>query len=225
MELSGVLDLEKLIYINMPREEATRNYLLQCAEIFSRCYGVWTKTGKRVSLTPTRLQNDYLFNDSCRLIVAKYEDKILGHAFYTSFNLETLGGKVVWITQLVIDDKYRNMNIAQTLILSCMGTEAKAVGLCTSHPYAVKALEKATKCKVDPDMVIKYAKELIAKSNIPYLKGATLKCINDACLIDTKFDVDHTEINAILKELINRDEWKLGKLSDEHEFFAVVFIQ
>jgi hypothetical protein len=225
MELSGVLDLEKLIYINMPCKEATRNYLLQCAEIFSRCYGVWTKTGKRVSLTPTRLQNDYLFNDSCRLIVAKYEDKILGHAFYTSFNLETLGGKIVWITQLVVDDKYRNMNIAQTLILSCMGTEAKAVGLCTSHPYAVKALEKATKCKVDPDMVIKHAKELIAKSNILYLEGATLKCTNDACLIDTKFDVDHTEINAILKELTNRDEWKLGKLPDEHEFFAVVFIQ
>lgn len=219
-----MITINKIAYIDVPCDDITPEILIQCAELFSRCYGVWSsshlKAGQRVSLTPERLRKQCAFDDSCRLITAKYKNQLLGHAFYTSFNLDN--STVRWITQLVVDDKVRNMKIAQNLIFRCIGTTAKIVGLCTSHPYAVKALEKAGS-RVDPKKTAEYAKSIVKLSNIPYLKSAILKCTNETSLIDTNFHVDHTEINNILDSLIKGNKWQLGALPDGHEFFAIIF--
>lgn len=217
-----------IAYSDMPRSavKIDDNILEECAHLFSRCYGVWSsevknKSGQPISLTSKRLYLDYLFDDSCRLITAKYQGQLVGHALYTSFLLDDL--TVNWITQLVVDNQYRNKKIAQNLISRCISTSTNIIGLCTSNPYAVKALQKAARGRIDSRKIFEYADRLVECSKIPYLKGADLKCAENVSLIDTHFPVDHTDINKCLDKLISENQWHMGTLPDNHEFFAFVF--
>lgn len=147
-------------------------------------------------------------------------DELVGHAFVTTFKYGDYGA-VSWITQLVVSVNYRSHGIAGRLCrlgwASCKNDFA--CGLVTSHPHAVRALERATVRLCDMDGVKQHAAGLIAASGIPYVQGCTVA----DCKIDTQFHVDHTEINEFIRQEKN---WMLGgkDLPDGKEFFAFTFL-
>jgi GNAT superfamily N-acetyltransferase len=61
------------------------------------------------------------------------------------------GGEISWVTQLVVHTDYRNKKVATRLLHAAWGLSDRfAWGLATANPYAVRALEAATRRSCDP---------------------------------------------------------------------------
>jgi hypothetical protein len=88
-------------------------------------------------------------------------------------------GKVSWITQLVVHSDYRQRGVAKKLCrLAWAVDHYYAAGLVTSHPYAVRALERATQRSCDRATSMHAAHEIVACCTVPYVQGKTL-CFED----------------------------------------------
>jgi GNAT superfamily N-acetyltransferase len=206
----------------------TSSQLEGCANLFSAHYGVWgdgappSLRGQRVRLSANKLREQYLFNEDCCLATATLPDgTIVGHAFATVFHDEMVGGQFSWITQLVVDSQYRSQGVASKLCQLAWDVDAVAgCGIVTSHPHAIKALEKATRRHCKPGM-IDHARSLLKASRIPYLQDCMVSCQSDGsgmCVVDSNFFVDHTEVD----QLVTFQPARLGlrQLEAGHEFVA-----
>lgn len=152
---------------------------------------------------------------------ATSEDEVIGHAIGVKFHCESLGGNVSWITQLVVNSKYRNQSIGCRLCqLACDNQDVIACGLASCHPYAVKAVERATKSLVDVDKVIAFGDEILLLSGVSYLATAQTCFHEGRCVANTSYFVSHEEVNEVRSRL--RD-WRLGHIDDGEEFVAICF--
>ncbi|EFJ38393.1 hypothetical protein SELMODRAFT_437314 [Selaginella moellendorffii] len=151
--------------------------------------------GHQVKTTVQRLRKEHLFSDDCCLTFATVNGSLAGYVFHRSFRFA--GGPALWITQLVVSSNHRNKKIAIRLMKNAMGAIPAAVGLITSHPFAVRSLERATGKRVSPDMVVVPADGFV----------------------DTQFFADHSEVLDLLAKM---PDWSLGALEEGKEFVAVV---
>jgi hypothetical protein len=193
------------------RSEIPDEILQQCAALFSNHYGIWdtrSKINGRVKLTSKRLKSDFLFNDTCSLVIARtrinatagVSDVIVGYAIYTRYYCEPVKGYVGWVTQLCVDSDHRSRGIAKSLCkIACKPTD-QACGIVSSHPYAVRALERATGRQCSPELINQYAKELIECSRVPYVQGKELRICSRMSSINTQFPVDHSELLTLLEK-------------------------
>jgi hypothetical protein len=211
---------DKVVYTIIPNRAVTSDLLKKCAELFSNHYGIWSDKGEhkafipvfpgsRVKMGPSRLKKDYLFNDRCGLVTAQVGDILIGHVFFTMFYmLPHCEYEVRWVTQLVVHSNYRRQKVAQNLLLHSLGTQAQIFGLVTSHPHAVRALERAMRYKchnVHPNNV----KEILERSGISYLHPSKIgiHCSETQCILNTKFYVNHDETQKALdREIQTNDE-------------------
>ena len=232
----GGADTSPIVYTDLSLNpcgvspEELEDLLDQCARLFSEHYGNWRPTGKPVKMKQARLRRDHVDADGARLVHARDGDKIVGHVFGVVFKAELTDPKtrskethsVAWLTQLVVHTDYRRQGVASKLCRMIWASEHTTVcGLVTSHPYAVKALEKACLLHCDPRRILVNAEELLKQSPVPYVRGRPIVSNEHQSVIGTDFDVDHTDIQKILTE--SRDSWRLGELADKWEFFAFVF--
>ena len=206
------------------RYDSISNAILsQCATLFGEHYGVWGangyKPGERVKLGRHRLKSQWLFDKNCFVVLArKQTGELVGHAFVCRFLWGA--GFASWITQLVVAANERRQGIASTLCNMAYHPHDLASGLVSSHPFAVRALERARDRRCSPSLISKHAAGLIAASGIPYVQGCPLQLGEERSIIETKFFVDHTEVNNFLAE---EEDWQMGPLKDGEEFFAFVF--
>ena len=91
--------------------------------------------------------------------------------------------------------------------------------MATSHPHAVRALEKSVGKKCEAETIIRHAKEVIIACGVDYVKKGVY---SGGCTINTKFDVDHTEINQLIA---SDDEWELGKVKEGEEFLVFLLLK
>jgi hypothetical protein len=96
-----------------------------------------------------------------------------------------------------------------------------ACGLMTSHPYAVKSLERAANCSVDVEKVIAHGNDILDLTGIPYVSSAHTFFREGRCVANSSFFVCHKEVNDIRSRL---PDWKLGSLDDGEEFVAICFL-
>lgn len=219
--------VEAVLFTEIPASRVTNEQLEQCATLFSCQYGVWassapppTRPGARVRTTAARLKEEHLFDDQCWLLLASLDNTTIGHACVRRYMIPDKG-LVSWVTQLVVDAEYRSCGVAKKLCRMAWAVERFfAAGLVTSHPHAVRALERATERACSRDKIKDHAAELLHFSGVPYATGRQLRLDNGRCLIDTDFFVDHTEVEQTLAQMI---DWRLGPLEDGKEFFAFVF--
>jgi len=203
----------------------------ELALFYSTHYGVWSNNapyskGKQIRLSSDKLK-DWLDNDMSELWTVRFEKELVGYAI-------VLRGKsgsnenVIWVTQFVIHENHRNMGVGKYLLFRIWGFSSFfAWGLLTANPYAVRALEKATRRRCEPARIKRNGQQLFnfGKNNVCYVDNEKVKEVTDkTSKINTNFFVDHSELNTMLSNITSKDNpWLLGQLDEGWEWFAFTF--
>lgn len=206
-----------------PRESVDASVLEACSFNFSNYYGIWqAKSRGRVKMSAKGLASSFL-SEGCQLVIAfdKTPENIVGHAFFKVFYSDAVGCKVTWFTQLVVRTEYRHKQIAQRMLKAAISPDIGCAGLVTTHPYAVMALERAMRKKLDPAVCKLIAPQVLKESDVHYLQSSALVLEGDYCLVNTDFHLDHSEPERALAA-VDLGSWALGSLLDGHEFIAII---
>lgn len=197
------------------------------AKLFSEHYGIWSaqgpRPGERVKLSASALRSGYLFDNDCKIILAKDASTgdLIGQLLYRVFPFQS--GQGVWITQLVVHSAWRSQKIAAHLIAIMLAEieNLVIVGMATSHPHAVKALGRIMGVRFRYDVASSIAIDLIKATGIPYINGCNLRIdpISSTSIINTRFYVDHSEVNEIRGRMPN---WNYGSLDEGEEYLVIL---
>ena len=227
LELKSSMGYE---YTFVPGTLALGGDLLQeLATLYSNHYGVWRLSDpemprKRVQLSPARLR-DWLTPDS-KIALAKFDGVVIGYAIVIQVRVKDYG-IISWVTQLVIHEEHRHLDVAKTLLFSIWGfSDHFAWGLITANPYAIRALEKATRRRCSPERIARNKRKLkaIGIGQTTYVKVDTvLEVTSETSRIDTKFFLDRSELPAMLTAAKASAPWVLGDLPEGWEWFAFTF--
>ena len=130
-------------------------YLLSdCSALYSNHYGFWSDkapkfAGQRIKLSPDRIRK-WLDPKGALIVMAHLDGKLIGYAIAIQENVPDYG-HISWVTQLVVHEKHRNHGIGKTLLFTIWGLSHHfAWGILSSSPYAIRALEKATRRRCIP---------------------------------------------------------------------------
>jgi GNAT superfamily N-acetyltransferase len=169
--------------------------LEECSNLYSNHYGVWSaqvppplRPGKRISLSQNKLR-DFLSTKDSWAALARYNDKLIGYAFALRGTVQS-SKSITWITQLVVHEDYRHKDVAKRLLNSLWGfTDQYAWGLVTANPFAVRALEKATRRRCEHSVIEQYKDEIyqFGASRIGYINGKQLIVNTIESIINTGY--------------------------------------
>jgi 2-polyprenyl-3-methyl-5-hydroxy-6-metoxy-1,4-benzoquinol methylase len=99
--------------------------------------------------------------------------------------------------------------------------------LLTANPYAIRALEKATRRRCEPARIVKNYKKLrnVALKYVDYVKAETDVTVSKSVSkINTRFMLDHSTLPAMLESVISPSvPWELGPIDEGWEWFAFTF--
>lgn len=204
--------------------------LKECADLYSEHYGTWSvvapKARERIRLSPDRIR-DWLRSSDSNITLAREDGVLVGYAMAVKTQVPKYG-VVSWVTQLVVHDAYRRANIAKTLLFSTWGfSDHFAWGLLTANPYAVRALEKATRRRAIPSRIRRNARKLlrVGSEHVPYVRGAMEMVVtNDQSRLNTEFFLDHSRLPEMIASAASVEKpWLLGILEEGWEWFAFAF--
>lgn len=204
--------------------------LCECSKLYSNNYGIWGKGGVRPG-KPVRLSTDklceWLENDDATIYYASHNENIIGYAIAFS-KKENNYGIVTWVTQLVVHKNYRQQGIAKNILFSIWGfSNHFAWGIVSANPYAIRALEKATRRRAIPMRIKKNATKLrnIGKEHVPFIREDTEFDISeDRSRVNTEFYVDHSDTIKKIADVTSENvPWNLGNIEDGWEWFAFTF--
>lgn len=222
----------KLDYSWMPGSFARMDSALleECAALYSNHYGLWSRRssspGRRVRLSATRLR-EWLDSEDTRMTLARSGSDLVGYAIALQTKAARCG-IVSWVTQLVVHEAYRRQDAGKTLLFSIWGlSDHFAWGLLTANPYAVRALEKATRRRCLPARIQKSGRKLhnVGLAHVPYVtERTTVEIRADRARIRTNFLLDHSELEQMLARAATAGKpWLLGPLREGWEWFAFTF--
>jgi len=158
---------------------------------------------------------------------AELDDKLIGYAIAIQKKIPYIG-LISWVTQLVVHEEHRQKHIGKKLLFSIWGFSSNfAWGVITASPYAIRALEKATRRRCLPLRIKKHKDKLIkfGRDNVSYVHENTEVIINrNVSKINTEFFVDHTDVENMIRTVTNHERpWKLGLIEEGWEWFAFTF--
>lgn len=200
-----------------------------CAALFERHYGRWSakrshRPGERIKL-PQGWIDRLLGLPESRLALARQGTDVLAYAI--AVQAASSSGMVSWVTQLVVHEDWRDRGIAKRLLGSIWGfSDHFAWGLVSSNPFAVRALEKATRREVEPLVILEHHAELesFAREFVEYVAGRPFRIDEHTSRVDTEFEVDHSTLESKLDRLTRRGVvWRLGDLPEGWEWYAFTF--
>jgi len=97
----------------------------------------------------------------------------------------------------------------------------------TANPYAVRALEKATRRRCNPEWIARNHERLLGLGStlIPYIRPNIDSVVHgENSRINTEFFIDHSELPFMLKNVSKPDApWTLGELREGWEWLAFTF--
>lgn len=204
--------------------------LEQCSELYSNHYGIYeerfdTPGGKRglhIKMSPKRMRL-LLDVDGAYAAFSYLGDKLVAYAFLVRGLVEP-GGVVSWVTQLVVHTEYQNRKVATRLLHAAWGfSDHYAWGLATANPFAVRALEAATRRSCDPQIVQQHLEQLrsFTGDRINYFKGINFHVGPGICAADTRFYVSHSTLGEKMEQASKGGKpWTLGPLQPGMEWLA-----
>ena len=218
-------------YTWVPGPLANEEVLKDCAGLYSKHYGFWsqrlsTAPGQRVRLSSKRLR-DWLKDRDSWMALAHDGSDLVGYAIAVKTKVSKYG-VISWVTQFVVHEDYRRQNVGKTLLFSIWGfSDHFAWGLLTANPYAVRALEKATRRRCDPARIKKNWKKLasVGRAHVSYVtEGMDIDIWADRSRIRTGFCLDHSDLNQMLAQVTTEEKpWRLGPIEEGWEWFAFTF--
>ncbi len=213
-------------------EAAVQNDALidACLALYNGHYGTWGaqsgKQGRPVRMPPDTLRR-LAGSPESSLAVAYIHDSLV--AYCLAVKLETDSGVVSWVVQLVVHSAYRKARIATKLLFSVWQfSDCYCWGLATSNPYAVRALETATRRQCAPAVIVGAGPPVlrILADHVSYLPTQLSRKSTNRLrpVVDTKFFVDHAESDKVRQSgRVSGRRWRLGSLGDGEEWFACTF--
>jgi 2-polyprenyl-3-methyl-5-hydroxy-6-metoxy-1,4-benzoquinol methylase len=197
--------------------------------LYSEHYGVWgpngTKPGEPIRLSAEHIRK-YLTRDSL-VVWATAFGSLIGYAIAIHADIPDCG-KVAWITQLVVHQEHRQVDVGKTLLFTIWKfSDHFAWGLLSANPYAIRALEKATRRRCQPEFIAEHASELLVlgKKQVHYLETSRGFVINEKeSRVNSAFHLDHSELPTMLESATGAMKpWVLGSLQEGWEWFAFTF--
>ncbi|QEL14329.1 GNAT family N-acetyltransferase [Limnoglobus roseus] len=208
----------------------TEKDLADCSSLFSSHYGLYdlyapdpSKRGQRVRMAPSR-QKLLLNVAGAWAAMAHLDEELVAYAFLVRG--QTSGGTLSWVTQLVVHTEHQKQGIASRLLHAAWGlSDEFGWGLVTASPYAVRALENATRRRCDPGVIRENQEELgkFAERFVNYVKDTAFVVDEGRCEVNTEFFVDHSEVLSMVANASKANAWTLGPLDPGHEWLAFVF--
>ncbi len=205
--------------------------LAECVELYGAHYGVWGdasgRRGAPVRLSVARAQAWLDAPDSSLALARNDAGELIGYAIIVEAKVPKYG-MISWVTQLVVHTDYRRSNVAKVLLFATWkASDRFAWGIVTANPFAVRALEKATRRRCDPARIYRNRRKLhqVGIEHVPYISEATAFDVNaDHSRVNTEFFLDHSQIPGMLEsDAANGTPWKLGALGEGWEWFAFTF--
>jgi 2-polyprenyl-3-methyl-5-hydroxy-6-metoxy-1,4-benzoquinol methylase/GNAT superfamily N-acetyltransferase len=203
--------------------------IAEMSKLYSAHYGIWGPQGNRpgdsIKLSSAQIRH-WLTEDSL-VVWATAFGQMVGYAIAIDTQLPGQG-KVAWITQLVVHKDHRQVDVGKTLLFTIWGfSDYFAWGLMSANPYAIRALEKATRRRCKPVLIATHAAALLSlgAKHVHYLTDATGVSIDECgSRVDTAFDIDHSELPGMLVKATGEEKpWVMGDLPDGWEWFAFTF--
>jgi 2-polyprenyl-3-methyl-5-hydroxy-6-metoxy-1,4-benzoquinol methylase/GNAT superfamily N-acetyltransferase len=201
-----------------------------CAALYSGHYGVWGPGASAPAGQPVRLGADrlreWIEERDVHVALARRRGCLVGYAIIARARLKDFG-IVSWVTQFVVHRDHRNRGIGKRMLFAGWAmSDHAAWGITTSNPYAVRALEKATRRRCDPHRIRRNRRRLErATANlVPYLEDARFEISDEGSRVDTRFFLDRSTHEEKLRNVTATDRpWILGELPPGWEWFACCF--
>lgn len=204
----------------------------ECVDLYNKHYGVWgpggPRPGKPIQISPARLRG-LLDHDEATLCLVRIKEILVGYAVIVRLSIPGKG-LVHWVTQLVVDQGYRNIRVATELLFSAWSfTGAYAWGLATANPYAVRVLETTTRRNCRRSEIIRRGPEMCQHLNeiATYIPSglAVDEGGHPLPIIDSGFFIDHSQLDEMLHNARRaKRPWALDRpLPEGHEWFAAIF--
>jgi 2-polyprenyl-3-methyl-5-hydroxy-6-metoxy-1,4-benzoquinol methylase/GNAT superfamily N-acetyltransferase len=199
------------------------------SSLYSAHYGHFGQCGPRpgqpIRLSPEQVRR-WLSAESL-VVWAEAFGEMVGYAIAIHANVPE-HGNVAWITQLVVHRDHRKVDVGKRLLFTIWQfSDYFAWGLLSANPYAIRALEKATRRRCQPQHIAKYASKLIAlgAKQVHYLDVLKELSISENELrINTGFNLDHSELAEMLSSATSDTKpWVMGPLPEGWEWFAFTF--
>jgi SAM-dependent methyltransferase/GNAT superfamily N-acetyltransferase len=214
----------------MPGGVASDALLEECSNLYSTHYGVWgegsPKQGRPIKLGAALLR-EWVSGGDTTIYLARWRTTLVGYAIVLQTREKDFG-VVSWVTQFIVHRDHRAKGIGKRLLFAAWGmSNHEAWGIVTSNPYAVRALEKATRRRCVPERIRRNRRKLasIGATKISYLNEHTVYVVDrEASRVDTAFMVDHSSLDEKLRNASGPGkEWLLGLLPAGWEWFAFCF--
>ncbi len=202
--------------------------LSNCSELYSNHYGLWgdkaSQAGQRIKLAPDRIKE--WFEPSGSLIaIARIDTKLIGYSI--AINEKTQYGNISWVTQLVVHEHYRHLGIGKNLLFAIWGlSDHFAWGILSSSPYAIRALEKATRRRCIPKKILANERKLtrFGQDNIFFFADKKIEITHKVSKCKTDFFANLSELDNMLSNVTSEKvPWLLGPLEEGWEWFAFTF--
>lgn len=203
----------------------------ECVNLYGDHYGRWgegsDKPGERVRIS----EKDFLeriADDNVWVACAFKGSQLIGYCVTVRSELPDKG-RVAWVSQLVVHQTYRGARIATRLLYSVWQfSDCYAWGLATANPFAVRALETATRRPCRAKLITERGPEILGHIHeyVSYLPEDVVRNSDGRARpqVDTKFYLDHEGIPE-LRALAAREDrpWALGDVGVGEEWLACTF--
>lgn len=214
------------------RARSEPQLLERCADLYSTSYGVWGARGKRPGEHIKRTAADVaelLASPDSFLAVAELPDgEIVGYCVAVYAEAPKGEGRIAWVSQLVVGEPFRNEGIATNLLYSIWQfSDRYAWGMVSASPYAIRALESATRRICRLSEIRKHGNEILEqlRGHVSYLperleeEEGLLRAV-----VDTEFFVSHQNLGAERRRAARGERrWTLGDIEEGEEWFGCTF--
>src|SRR5260221_6938728 len=221
---------QALHFQRIAARDVSSTLLRECSELFSTHYGKWAADhpkhqlrGKPIRLPPERI-SDYIMADGWIATARTTDLGLVGYAIAAWIRHGS--GTISWVTQLVVHTDFRQQMIGSRLLDSIWGqSDHFAWGIASASPFAIRALEKATRRRCYPRELLTNEKaRLRAQNAISYLRDHEVVINDSQSVINTNFCQDLSSSDSILEKVTDPGTpWTLGRLPPCHEWLGMTF--
>lgn len=213
----------------MPGDQIGSEVVSSMSDLYSHHYGIWgsrgLRPGEHIKVSGEMLRRRWLSQPSSRVVFARAFGMLVGYAIAVQFDTER--GAITWVTQLVVHEEHRRSDVGKTMLFTLWQfTNHFAWGLVSANPFAVRALEKATRRRCSSATIAANSEVLLRRGTevVSYVPSFDASKVNEneSC-VDTGFYLDHSELSQMLRAAEEKAPWVLGGLNEGWEWLAFTF--